>query len=149
MQSYYDTHPTFIFGFFLICSFFFLQLTDVQRIPEKERRRSDIGKMGDPKLGGIVLRCIEDASEARPSAEEISEWLQKEMSKVKQKMSIALMGKPRQPPKLKSLPLAVQVQERRVSLSALYITVTSSLMTLRVAKKSIQKASPCMKRSTA
>jgi len=61
--------------------------------------------MGGHKLGGIVLRCIEDESKARPSAEEIAEWLQKEMSKVQRKMDIALRGKPQQPPKLKIVAL--------------------------------------------
>lgn len=63
--------------------------TDGQRIQEKERRRSDIKKMGGHRLRKIVLQCIKDSSEERPSAEEVSEWLQNEWSKIQQKRRIA------------------------------------------------------------
>ena len=70
--------------------------TDGRRIPEKERRRSDIRKMDEHKLRKIVplreivLQCIDDSSEKRPSAAEVSEWLRIELSKIEhQKRNIA------------------------------------------------------------
>lgn len=60
---------------------------------EQERRESDIKKMGEHKLKKIVLRCIKDSSKDRPSAEEVSEWLQYEWSKIKQKRKIFLNAK--------------------------------------------------------
>ena len=73
-------------------------LTDGERILEQKRRKSDIKKMGEHRLKEIVLRCIEDSSEDRPSAEEVSKWLQKEWSKIQQKRNIARIAKV---PKLK------------------------------------------------
>lgn len=45
--------------------------------------------MGEHKLRGLVLQCIEDTSEERPRAEELSEMLQNEWSKIQQKRNIA------------------------------------------------------------
>ena len=75
--------------------------TDGERIPEKKRRESDIKKMGEHKLKGILLRCIEDSSVDRPNAEEVSKWLQYEWSKIQQKQNIANYAHPAQVPKLK------------------------------------------------
>ena len=61
--------------------------------------------MGQHKLRGIVLRCIEDDSEERPSADEIAEWLQNENAKIHHKNEIARRTKPHRPPKLKIVPL--------------------------------------------
>lgn len=66
-----------------------LSSTDGRRILENERRKSDIRKMSGHKLRNIVLRCIEDSSEERPSAEEVSELLQNEWSKIQQKRKVA------------------------------------------------------------
>ncbi|KAL9985802.1 hypothetical protein ACROYT_G008247 [Oculina patagonica] len=63
--------------------------TDGRRILEKERRKSDIRKMSGHKLKEIVLRCIQDSSEERPSAGEVSELLQNEWSKIQQKQKVA------------------------------------------------------------
>ena len=62
--------------------------TDGQRILEKKRRERDIKKMGEHKLKEIVLRCIEDSSKNRPSAEEVSKRLQYEWTKIQQKRKI-------------------------------------------------------------
>ena len=45
--------------------------------------------MGGNKLREIVLQCIEDSSEERPSAEEVFEMLRNEWSKIRQKRNIA------------------------------------------------------------
>jgi len=66
---------------------------DGQRILEKKRRECDIKKMGEHKLKKIVLWCIEDSSEERPSAEEVSKWLQNEWSEIQQKRNIAQVRK--------------------------------------------------------
>jgi len=73
---------------------------DRERIPEKKRRESDIKKMDEHKLKEIVLRCIEDFSKDRPSAEEVSRCLQHEWSKIQQKRNIAHYIQVAQVPKL-------------------------------------------------
>ena len=45
--------------------------------------------MGEHKLKKIVLQCIEDSSKDRPSAEEVSKWLDYEWTKIRQKRKIA------------------------------------------------------------
>ena len=69
--------------------------SDGERIEEHKRRESDIKKMGEHKLKKIVLRCIKDSSKDRPSAEEVSKWLQYEWSKIEQKQRI--VHKPKVP----------------------------------------------------
>ena len=61
--------------------------------------------MGEHKLKGIVLCCIEDDSTKRPSAEEIAEWLQNENGKIRHKNAIARRTKPYCPPRLKIIAL--------------------------------------------
>lgn len=57
--------------------------------------------MGEHKLRGIVLRCLEDDSEERPDAGELVEWLQQEKTKHDQKRKIAESVIKDRPPKLK------------------------------------------------
>ena len=54
-----------------------------------DRRKGDIKMMGEHKLKEIVFLCIEDSSDKRPSAEELTEMLQQECSKIEQKKIIA------------------------------------------------------------
>ena len=61
--------------------------------------------MGEHKLRGIVLRCLEDDSEERPDAEELVEWLQQENTKNDQKRKIAESVRTGRPPKLKVVPI--------------------------------------------
>lgn len=69
-----------------------------RRIPETERRKDDIRQMGDHRLKGLVLRCIEDKSDERLNAEEVVDWLQKaKMLKIEWKRAVALQRKPNQP----------------------------------------------------
>ncbi|PFX20191.1 LRR receptor-like serine/threonine-protein kinase FEI 1 [Stylophora pistillata] len=67
--------------------------SDGRQIPERERRKRDIGMMGEHKLKEIVFKCIEDSSERRPGAEELIELFQCESAKIKQKEHIAKGGK--------------------------------------------------------
>lgn len=54
--------------------------------------------MGDHRLKGLVLRCIEDKSDERLNAEEVVDWLQKaKMLKIEWKRAVALQRKPNQP----------------------------------------------------
>ena len=77
-----------------------------RRIPEKERRKDDIRQMGDHRLKGLVLRCIEDKSDERLNAEEVVDWLQKvKMSKIEWKRAVTLQRKPNQPLTLKIITL--------------------------------------------
>ena len=86
--------------------FSLLKITDGRRIPEKERRKDDIRQMGDHRLRGLVLRCIEDKSEERLNAKEVVDWLQKEMSIIERKNTIAQRRtRNRQLPTLKIIPL--------------------------------------------
>ena len=86
--------------------FFLLKITDGRRIPENERRKDDIRQMGDHRLKGLVLRCIEDKSDERLNAKEVVDWLQKaEMLKIERKRTIALQREPNQPPTLKIITL--------------------------------------------
>ena len=83
-----------------------LKITDGRRIPENERRKDDIRQMGDHRLKGLVLRCIEDKSDERLNAKEVVDWLQKaEMLKIERKRTIALQREPNQPPELKIITL--------------------------------------------
>ena len=83
-----------------------LKITDGRRIPEKERREDDIRQMGDHRLKGLVLHCIEDKSEERLNAKEVVDWLQKEMSIIERKNTIAQRRtRNRQLPTLKIIPL--------------------------------------------
>ena len=82
-----------------------MEITDGRLIPEIERRRKDIRKMGEHRLKEIVLCCIEDDSNKRPSAKEVADWLQRRKSIIEQKKVIARRGKPCRPPKLKIVPL--------------------------------------------
>ena len=83
-----------------------LKTTDGRRIPENERRKDDIRQMGDHRLKGLVLRCIEDKSDERLNAKEVVDWLQKaEMLKIERKRTIALQREPNQPPTLKIITL--------------------------------------------
>ena len=66
-----------------------LKITDGRRIPENERRKDDIRQMGDHRLNGLVLRCIEDKSDERLNAKEVVDWLQKETSIIERKNTIA------------------------------------------------------------
>lgn len=76
-----------------------LKTTDGRRIPENERRKDDIRQMGDHRLKGLVLRCIEDKSDERLNAKEVVDWLQKvKKSKIERKRTIALQREPNQPP---------------------------------------------------
>ena len=61
--------------------------------------------MGEHKLRGIVLRCLEDDSEERPDAGELVEWLQQKKTKGKQKRKIAESAITDRPPKLKVVPI--------------------------------------------
>ena len=45
--------------------------------------------MGEHKLKEVVFRCIEESSDRRPSAEELTKMLQRECSKIEQKKIIA------------------------------------------------------------
>ena len=45
--------------------------------------------MGEHKLKEIVFLCIEESSDRRPSAEELTKMLQRECSKIEQKKIIA------------------------------------------------------------
>ena len=56
--------------------------------------------MGEHRLRGIVLCCIEDDSKGRPNAEQIADWLQQENSRGEQKKKIAQRTSPGQLPKL-------------------------------------------------
>ena len=83
-----------------------LKITDGRRIPEKERREDDIRQMGDHRLKGLVLRCIEDESDERLNAKEVVDWLQKERSIIERKNTIAQRRTlNRQLPTLKIIPL--------------------------------------------
>lgn len=82
-----------------------LKLTDGRRIPENERRKDDIREMGDHRLRGLVLSCIEDNSDRRLNAKEVVEWLQKEKSIIEKKITIVHRRTPNCPPTLKILPL--------------------------------------------
>ena len=83
-----------------------LKITDGRRIPERERREDDIRQMGDHRLKGLVLHCIEDKSEERLNAKEVVDWLQKEMSIIERKNTIAQRRtRNRQLPTLKIIPL--------------------------------------------
>lgn len=62
---------------------------DGVQILEKDRRKGDIKMMGEHKLKEIVFLCIEDSSDKRPSAEELTEMLRQECSKIEQKKIIA------------------------------------------------------------
>ena len=62
---------------------------DGEQILEKDRRKGDIKMMGEHKLKEIVFLCIEDSSDKRPSAEELTKMLQREYSKIEQKKIIA------------------------------------------------------------
>ena len=66
-----------------------LKIADGRRIPENERRKDDIRQMGDHRLRGLVLRCIEDNSDKRLNAKEVVDWLQKEKSIIERKNTIA------------------------------------------------------------
>lgn len=82
-----------------------LKLTDGRRIPENERRKDDIREMGDHRLRGLVLRCIEDNSDKRLNAKEVVEWLQKEKSVIERKNTIVQRKTPNYRPTLKIIPL--------------------------------------------
>lgn len=84
-----------------------LKLTDGRRIPENERRKDDIREMGDHRLRGLVLRCIEDNSDKRLNAKEVVEWLQKEKSIIERKNTIVQRRQRRTNylPTLKIIPL--------------------------------------------
>ena len=83
-----------------------LKITDGRRISEKERREDDIRQMGDHRLKGLVLHCIEDKSEERLNAKEVVDWLQKEMSIIERKNTIAQgRTRNRQLPTLRIIPL--------------------------------------------
>ena len=78
-----------------------LKLTDGRRIPENERRKDDIREMGDHRLRGLVLSCIEDNSDKRLNAKEVVEWLQKEKSVIEKKNTIVQRRTPNYPPTLR------------------------------------------------
>ena len=64
--------------------------------------------MGEHKLGGLVLRCIEDDSDERPTAENIVQCLQRDQSRIQQKKEIARKsrrGPGHQTPRLKIVAL--------------------------------------------
>ena len=61
--------------------------------------------MGDHRLRGLVLSCIEDNSDRRLNAKEVVEWLQKEKSIIEKKITIVHRRTPNYPPTLKILPL--------------------------------------------
>ena len=83
-----------------------LKKTAGRRIPENERRKDDIRQMGDHRLKGLVLRCIEDNSDERLNAEEVVDWLQKaKMSKIEWRRTIVLQRQPNKPPNLKIITL--------------------------------------------
>lgn len=63
--------------------------SDGVQIPVKDRRKCDIEMMGEHQLKEIVFHCIEDSSDRRPSAEELTEMLRRESSKIKHKEMIA------------------------------------------------------------
>lgn len=83
-----------------------LKIADGRRIPENERRKDDIREMGDHRLRGLVLHCIEDKSDERLNAMEVVDWLQKEKSITRRKNTIAQRRtRNRQSPTLKIIPL--------------------------------------------
>ena len=83
-----------------------LKKTAGRRIPENERRKDDIRQMGDHRLKGLVLRCIEDKSDERLNAKEVVDWLQKaKMSKIEWKRTIVPQRQPNKPPNLKIITL--------------------------------------------
>ena len=83
-----------------------LKIADGRRIPENERRKDDIREMGDHRLGGLVLHCIEDKSEKRLNAKEVVDLLQKEKSIIERKNTIAQRRtRNKQHPTLKIIPL--------------------------------------------
>lgn len=82
-----------------------LKLTDGRRIPENERRKDDLREMGDHRLRGLVLSCIEDNSDKRLNAKEVVEWLQKEKSIIERKNAIVQRRAPNYPPTLRIIPL--------------------------------------------
>lgn len=85
--------------------FSLLKIADGRRIPENERRKDDIRQMGDHRLKGLVLHCIEDKSEERLDAKEVVDRLRKEMSIIERKNTIAQRTRNRQLPTLKIIPL--------------------------------------------
>ncbi|PFX18385.1 GTP-binding protein YPT1 [Stylophora pistillata] len=50
---------------------------DGKKISEHERRKTDIDEMGDHLVQSLVLRCLENDSECRPSAKDIKAELEK------------------------------------------------------------------------
>ena len=83
-----------------------LKKTAGKRIPENERRKDDIRQMGDHRLKGLVLRCIEDKSDNRLNAKEVVDWLRKaKILKIEWKRAVALQRKPNQPLTLKIITL--------------------------------------------
>ena len=62
--------------------------------------------MGDHRLKGLVLRCIEDKSDERLNAKEVVDWLQKaKMSKIEWKRTIVPQRQPNKSPNLKIITL--------------------------------------------
>ena len=61
--------------------------------------------MGDHKLTGLVLSCIEDNSDKRLNAKEVVDLLQKEKSIIERKNTIVQRRTPNYPPILKIIPL--------------------------------------------
>ena len=72
---------------------FCVLFADGKLIPEHRRRRSDLARMGPGHcLEGVVLGCLENDSNARPTTEKIIERLTAEKEKVQRKTRIAATG---------------------------------------------------------